>query len=660
MDASGRIVSGILSRIVIRMMSVRDEFLFAKCQLTDFSQIDGGEYRKFSCSNAWERLSVASLLALWLYLFLPFRVADIPFAYGQVEEWTVSCLLLSVSCLFLFVSFYRKKCFTAHFTVCDILLLTYLIYTLFRFDTFLMVRENMLALYALTSLYTVARVMDRRYIRFFVSVLAVSLFSQAFYAFFNNTPPRSNLSEIAGIFHNTGIWGGFAGVVFVGLCGMILFTKRNKIILSVLILFSGVLLYCSGSRAAWIGACGGIGFLTFFFLRTKYGLRALRPAVVIMLAAVAMIIFAGRMLYGMKPDSADGRLYIWKISSRMIGERPLFGIGIDKFKAEYMYRQADYFTLNPDSPFARIADETNVPFSEPLKIAIEQGITGLSIFLAVVLSALIPFGKIKRDKTEVSRKTQPYTLFASILITLLVFSCFSYPFTYIQFCFLLIMCLAVLSRLQAGIEYTFLYNGKWIGVFILYMLVLCIVSSTGIRYTASVKKMHSFKNSFDARNPEKTLPAFASLEPALRTNPNYLVSFASILARNGEHARAIEAYKASMAYHVSYSTYMELGRSNEQSGDSESALACWTLASRMIPVRFEPLYLQIGCHHRNGRYCQADSLTAVFKQKERKIDVLRIDRMMREVREWERERELKNVETDHYPSQSKVYSADRK
>ena len=82
----------------------------------------------------------------------------------------------------------------------------------------------------------------------------------------------------------------------------------------------------------------------------------------------------------MKPVSADGRLFSWKISAQMVKEHPLFGAGIDKFKSMYMYRQAGHFSLHPASPFAQIADDINVPFSEPLKMTVEQGLTGIAIF----------------------------------------------------------------------------------------------------------------------------------------------------------------------------------------------------------------------------------------------------------------------------------------
>ena len=140
--------------------------------------------------------------------------------------------------------------------------------------------------------------------------------------------------------------------------------------------------------------------------------------------------------------------------------------------------------------------------------------------------------------------------------------------------------------------------------------------------------------------PEDSAAIFASLEHALKSNPHYLFAYALVLSKNNEYQQAIEKIEASQRYLSSYSTYVELGRYYEKSGDMENALKNWEIALHMIPNRFEPLYLQIDTYHRNGRYLQADSLSALFLQKERKIDAIRIDLMMRDVKRWAKEREM--------------------
>ena len=128
------------------------------------------------------------------------------------------------------------------------------------------------------------------------------------------------------------------------------------------------------------------------------------------------------------------------------------------------------------------------------------------------------------------------------------------------------------------------------------------------------------------------------MEPVLKSNIIYLIAYAELLNLNKEYGKAIEKYTTSLTYHAAYNTFLELGRNYELSGDTSQALRHWELAGRMAPSRFEPLYLQIALFHSSGQYSSADSLTNVFLNKERKVDAIKIDRMMIDVREWEKER----------------------
>ena len=52
---------------------------------------------------------------------------------------------------------------------------------------------------------------------------------------------------------------------------------------------------------------------------------------------------AGTKMYGMKKDSADGRLLIWKLSAEMIVANPA-GYGYGLFEKNYNLYQADHFS----------------------------------------------------------------------------------------------------------------------------------------------------------------------------------------------------------------------------------------------------------------------------------------------------------------------------
>lgn len=57
------------------------------------------------------------------------------------------------------------------------------------------------------------------------------------------------------------------------------------------------------------------------------------------------------ILYYQKKDSTSGRLLIWKVSSEMIKDKPVFGSGYGSFQANYMDYQVAYFKNNPDSKY---------------------------------------------------------------------------------------------------------------------------------------------------------------------------------------------------------------------------------------------------------------------------------------------------------------------
>jgi len=70
-----------------------------------------------------ERAFVSCLLLLLLYLFFPFRLFNLPVSFGQIEEWTIACVALSIIVLLPLVNFATKRRFTFQITISDIILL---------------------------------------------------------------------------------------------------------------------------------------------------------------------------------------------------------------------------------------------------------------------------------------------------------------------------------------------------------------------------------------------------------------------------------------------------------------------------------------------------------------------------------------------------------
>lgn len=98
---------------------------------------------------------------------------------------------------------------------------------------------------------------------------------------------------------------------------------------------------------------------------------------------------AGSKLYDMKRDSADGRILIWKLSSKMIIEKPQ-GHGYGLFEKYYNLRQTDYFT-NEISTYLerRNADHVITPYNDFLEHGVEGGVIGMALLIGFYVICII-------------------------------------------------------------------------------------------------------------------------------------------------------------------------------------------------------------------------------------------------------------------------------
>lgn len=85
----------------------------------------------------------------------------------------------------------------------------------------------------------------------------------------------------------------------------------------------------------------------FFLIRLlkERGIK-MRPLHYGVISVSFLLVLAG--LFLMKRDSANGRLFIWQCSARLVSEKPVLGYGGNGFTANYMNEQASYFVKNPN------------------------------------------------------------------------------------------------------------------------------------------------------------------------------------------------------------------------------------------------------------------------------------------------------------------------
>ena len=101
------------------------------------------------------------------------------------------------------------------------------------------------------------------------------------------------------------------------------------------------------SRSAWLAA--GVSCLCVYAWHMdwtdKFRLlwqQQRQRVVMVVVGGFCVLLLAGYLLFVLKPDSARGRLFMWKITCRAIAEKPLTGYGIHNFAAAYGNAQETY------------------------------------------------------------------------------------------------------------------------------------------------------------------------------------------------------------------------------------------------------------------------------------------------------------------------------
>lgn len=390
--------------------------------------------------------------------------------------------------------------------------------------------------------------------------------------------------------------------------------KRYKIALLILSMLLVYFAYESASRAAWLAII--LSLLYFVYAKCKGNVLGIAG---LLMGFILFSIVCFPKIYNFKTESAMGRVYIWKASLPIIKEHFLFGTGQGGFQVYYMKRQAAYLQKNTMSRFARIAGETDNPFNEFIKITVEYGIMGLILFMTLLYYAF-------HKKTHKSLCVIPLK---GVLIGILVFAFFSYPFMYVQFQFLFVLCLTGISHnhTENVMKPRVLRDTTWIMA--LFLLTVFPI----LRYYYCSLEWEYYVNQRNYSDEER-MKEMAALYPTLKTNAVFLTFYAYLYSESKDYVKSVSKWKESLNYKVSYRQYISLGQDLERMGEYDEAEAYWETASRMIPSRFTPIYLQIELAMKIKRYEKADSLITIFMRKDRKVDSPHLERMNEKVVKW--------------------------
>ena len=325
------------------------------------------------------------------------------------------CFIIAVFFLFFISVFFHKNRKEFKIDVLTVFVVLFVFYLLLISITSHFYLKSIVFLGA-GLFYFLCKRLPQRDIRYFDWLIVFVTFLQAVYGIFQyvGVPVSRSSFPILGSFDNPA---GFSSCLVVGVPFYLGFIKENNnrryYVLS-LLLVNLTAIMLSGSRAGILSVF--IIFFLYLYRQYIYAFDRIKKKRVLFFALLFFVTLIF-ILFSLKKDSAIGRILIWKVTCDMIADSPILGSGSGFFRANYMPYQADYFKNISDNAYSFLADNIVSPFNEYLFLTVEFGIIGLFL-LSSVLFCFFYFNKNR------------YSSFIGVIISMIIFSLFSYPFRY--------------------------------------------------------------------------------------------------------------------------------------------------------------------------------------------------------------------------------------
>ena len=437
-----------------------------------------------------------------------------------------------------------------------------------------------------------------------------------------------SLYALTGSFYNPGPYSGYLAMIFP-LCLYEWLNLKEKtgrtwaeqgkyyIALGVMLLILCVL-PAGMSRSAWIAAAISgtwvYGMHASWGSKLKeFGRKYKKRVVLACIAGSVIIIVAGYALFQLKATSANGRLFMWKISSMAIAESPVIGHGTGNFVSAYGRAQENYFA---DGEFSEteelVAGSPEYAFNEYLQVAVEYGIPFL-----LVVSLVIVFCLWKGS-------SEGRIGLCGGVISFLVFSFSSYPMQIPGFAvtFYLLLTACVIGRSKVILF-----------LFISMMALLGTYYWKNNQY-AACKDWYRSKMLYNIGAYQSAKEDYGKLYPELANRGAFLFEYGYSLHKLKEYDNSTRILEEAMAHSNDPMILNIIGKNYQALGDSEKAEVFLIRSTHRLPGRIYPYYLLVKLYA-EPQYLQPEKLkyaAEIVLTKEPKVQSTAVREMREEVK----------------------------
>ena len=437
-----------------------------------------------------------------------------------------------------------------------------------------------------------------------------------------------SLYALTGSFYNPGPYSGYLAMIFP-LCLYEWLNLKEKtgrtwaeqgkyyIALGVMLLILCVL-PAGMSRSAWIAAAISgtwvYGMHASWGSKLKeFGRKYKKRLVLACIAGSVIIIVAGYALFQLKATSANGRLFMWKISSMAIAESPVIGHGTGNFVSAYGRAQEDYFANGEYSETEElVAGSPEYAFNEYLQVAMEYGIPFL-----LVVSLVIVFCLWKGS-------SEGRIGICGGVISFLVFSFSSYPMQIPGFAvtFYLLLTACVVGRSK-----------------VILFLFISMMDLLGTYYWknnqyAACKDWYRSKMLYNIGAYQSAKEDYGKLYPELANRGAFLFEYGYSLHKLKEYDNSTRILEEAMAHSNDPMILNIIGKNYQALGDYEKAEEYLIRSTHRLPGRIYPYYLLVKLYA-EPQYLQPEKLkyaAEIVLTKEPKVQSTAVREMREEVK----------------------------
>ena len=395
-----------------------------------------------------------------------------------------------------------------------------------------------------------------------------------------------HLFAITGPFYNPGPYSGYIAVVLpINLSLLLQSEKKIHFLYFIPFTLMLCILPAGMSRSAWVAllvSC--IWLLAMYYnlvhrliVYTKKHFYCFITGSVLLVFLSLLIFF---FLFQMKVDSANGRLFIWKNTFQAVLESPLIGYGPGSFSSVYGKEQLAYFISGKNTEEEQwVADAPDYAFNEYLQMLVEGGVVLLLLFGTFVL-LIFRKGLLNKEYGGCAG-----------LISLLVFSLFSYPFQILQFGVLFIIIMAIcVNKSEMKVKQV-----KYPIHILILSLGLFVGGIVGFSSLYSSKKLpeewYYAYILYQNKSFEHSIREYEKLYKYLNHNASFLLGYAKCLAECEKYNLSNERLKR-MEEICCYPVVWNLqGKNYQKQMRFREAEVCYKTSMLLLPNRIYPYYL---------------------------------------------------------------------